>query len=248
MINVENIYFSYNKKEPVLNGVSLNINSGEIVNILGANGCGKSTLLKLMLGFYKVLNGNINVFNKNINKISRKELATYISYVPQSHHAAFPYTVKDVVVMGKSSGSLWKNYSKDDYEAVDMALNSLNIYHLKEKDYSRLSGGQRQLVMVARAVVQNSKYCLMDEPVASLDYGNQYRLLDSVKKYADKGFTFIITTHHPDHVKYLGGRAVLMKDGKIYQDGSYKDVINQDSLYELYKIKVNNGGSVYAVD
>ncbi len=248
MIEVKNIVFGYSKSEEILKGITLNINKGEIVNILGANGCGKSTLLKLILGFYKYRNGNIKIYNKEVHSISRKELARYLSYVPQNHHAVFPYAVKDVVVMGKCNGSFWKNYSKSDYEAVDEALSALKIEHLKERDYSKLSGGERQLVMVARAIVQNADYCFMDEPVASLDYGNQYRLLDSVKTMAEKGLTFIITTHHPDHVKYLGGRAVLMKNGIIYKDGMAEKVLNDVSLYELYKVKVDGAGHVYAVD
>ncbi len=248
MINVNNVWFGYNKNEYILKGVSLNIKKGEILNILGANGCGKSTLIKLILAFYKLQQGNILINNKNLDKISRKELVKYLSYVPQSHHAAFPYTVRDIVVMGRSSGSLWRNYSKYDYEVAESVLDSLKIYHLKDKDYSKLSGGQRQLVMVARAVVQNAQFCFMDEPVSSLDFGNQYRLLKSVKEYSEKGFTFVITTHHPDHVKYLGGRALLMKDGVIYKDGSYQDVINEETMYQLYKVKTNKDGKVYEVD
>lgn len=248
MIEVENVSFSYTKYENILNNVSLKIEQGDVINILGANGCGKSTLIKLILGFYKVKNGSIKINNKNIESYSRKEIAKYLSYVPQSHHAVFPYEVKDVVVMGKNSGSFFKNYSHQDYEEVDNVLSMLKIYHLKNRGYSRLSGGQRQLVMVARAVVQNSLFCFMDEPVSSLDFGNQYRLLDSIKEYSSKGITFIITTHHPDHVKYLGGKAVLMKEGTIYKEGLVCDVINNSSLYDLYKVKLNNNGSVYAVD
>ncbi len=247
MINVDNLWFKYPKGENILKGINISIKRGEIVNILGANGCGKSTLIKLILAFYKAQKGSITVCGKNNNKINRKELAGYLSYVPQNHYAVFPYTVKDVVVMGKSSGSLFKNYSKSDYEKVNEVLSYLNIYHLKDNDYSKLSGGQRQLVMVARAVVQNALYCFMDEPVASLDYGNQYRLLEGIKKYSEKGFTFIITTHHPDHVKYLEGRAVLMKNGVIFRDGNYKNVIDDDAIYQLYKVKVNNG-RIYEVD
>lgn len=248
MIEVKNLVFGYSKTENILKGITLNIDKGEIVNILGANGCGKSTLLKLILGFYKYTAGSIKIYGREVNSISRKELAKYLSYVPQNHHAVFPYTVKDVVIMGKSSGSFWKNYTKSDYEAVDYALSVLKIEHLKERDYSRLSGGERQLVMVARAIVQNSEYFFMDEPVASLDYGNQYRLLDGIKNMAGSGLTFIITTHHPDHVKYLGGRAVLMKNGLVYKDGLAYNILNDTSLYDLYRVKVDEAGHVYAVD
>lgn len=248
MIEVKDLVFGYSKSYNILNGINLKIDKGEIINILGANGCGKSTLLKLMLGFYKYRHGSIKIYGRQVNTISRKELASYLSYVPQSHHAVFPYTVKDVVLMGKSSSSFWKNYSSDDYKAVEEALEVLKIPHLKDRDYSRLSGGERQLVMVARAIVQNSDYCLMDEPVSGLDYGNQFRFLDSIKKYVKKGLTFIITTHHPDHVKYLGGRAVLMKNGIIYKDGLAENVLDETAIYELYKVKLNEQGHIYAVD
>lgn len=248
MITINNISFGYIRGHDILKEVSLKIDKGEIVNILGANGCGKSTLLKLILGFYKYKFGSIKVYDNEVKNIKRKKLATYFSYVPQSHNAVFPYTTKDVIVMGRSNGNFWKRYSKSDYDAVDKALEILKIEHLKERDYSKLSGGERQLVMVARAIVQNASYCFMDEPVASLDYGNQYRLLNSIKNYTKQGITFVITTHHPDHVKYLGGRAILMKDGNIYKDGASDIVLNDESMYTLYKVKVDNAGHVYAVD
>ena len=248
MIYVEDIKFGYSKDMQILKGVTTSIDKGEIVNILGANGCGKSTLLKIMLGIYKTDSGKVFINNKNIDAIKRAELAKYLSYVPQFHNAVFPYLVEEVVLMGRSMGSIWKNYTKKDYEVVIDVLKALKIDYLKDRVYSKISGGERQLVLVARAMAQGSGFCFMDEPVASLDYGNQYRLLNAVKELSEKGITFIITTHHPDHARYLGGRSILMKNGVIYKDGKTTNVINEKSLYDLYRVKIDDTGRVYDVD
>lgn len=248
MIKLENIKYGYNKNNIILEDINLSIGKGEIVSILGANGCGKSTLLKIMLGVLKQISGSVKVYDYDVHKAPKKIISKLLSYVPQSHNAVFPYDVLDVVLMGRAHGKLLKNYSKTDYELAEEALNSLKIYHLKDRIYSKLSGGERQLVLTARAVAQGSEYCFMDEPVASLDYGNQYRLLDTIKDLSKKGLTFIVTTHNPDHVRYTGGRAVLMKNKGIFLDGRVEDVINKNSLYELYKIKVNDNGDVIGID
>lgn len=248
MIAASSVTFGYSKRNIVLNNISVSFRKGETVSILGANGCGKSTLLKIMLGVLKAASGYIYLDDKDINSFKRQELAKFLSYVPQHHNAVFPYTCEDVVLMGRINRGLYRNYTKDDYDIAKEALNELKIYHLLERSYSSLSGGERQLVMVARAMAQQAQYCFMDEPVSSLDFGNQYRLLDAVKSLAKKGITSVITTHHPDHVSYMGGRAVLMQNGGIYMDGAAAEVINENSLYNLYKIKLNGHGKVCGVD
>lgn len=248
MIEVKDLSYGYDDKKLVLENINLTINESEIISILGANGCGKSTLLKSILGVIKPSSGSVSVNGLDISKTSRSVLAKHISYVPQSHNAVFPYKVEEVVIMGRSVGNAWKIYSKKDYEVVENALDSLKILHLKDRVYSTLSGGERQLVLVARALAQGAKFCLMDEPVASLDFGNQYRLLDSVKSLNSTGITFIITTHHPSHVAYVEGRAILLKDKHVYLDGKASDVINNDSIYDLYKVRMGNNGQILSVD
>lgn len=247
MIRAENIEFGYYKDSTVLKGVSVELEKGEIVNILGPNGCGKSTLLKLLLGLLKPSKGKVTLNNEDILRLDRGNISKFLSYVPQFHNAIFPYKVLDVVLMGRSRGNFWKRYSKEDYIAARRSLELLNVPHLEEKVYSSISGGERQLVMIARAMAQEASFCFMDEPVASLDYGNQYRLLEAVKMLSKRGVTFVITTHHPDHAYYLSGRAIMMKSGVIYADGKVDEVINKKSLYDLYGIEVDENRKVVGV-
>lgn len=247
MIRAEGIEFGYYKHHPVLKGVSVELEKGEIVNILGPNGCGKSTLLKVLLGLLKPSNGSVLLDDRDLLSIDRANISKIMSYVPQFHNAIFPYEVLDVVLMGRSRGSFWKRYSKEDYEVARRSLDLLKISHLEKKVYSAISGGERQLVMIARAMAQEASFCFMDEPVASLDYGNQYRLLEAVKMLSKRGVTFVITTHHPDHAYYLSGRAIMMKSGFIYADGNVEEVINQKSLYDLYGVEVDENRKVVGV-
>ncbi len=234
MINVDNISYSYSAGRDVLKNVSFKINGGDIVSILGPNGCGKSTLMKIMMGLIKPKSGKVEIDGRSVHAMNRAEAARVLCYVPQNHISVFPYLVRDVVLMGTSAGKMWSSYGKHDFLQAEESLEALKISHLADRAYSALSGGERQLVLVARAIAQKSKIFFIDEPVSGLDYGNQYRLMDQILELSKNKLTFIITTHHPDHVFYLSGRAVLMKNGSVLKCGSVEEAVTSESLYELY--------------
>jgi iron complex transport system ATP-binding protein len=236
MIVVKDLVFGYAKNRAVLNGVNFTAGKGEIVSILGPNGCGKSTLLKLLLKFFPAGRGMVSVGGADVRDLARAELARIFSYVPQAHNGVFSYSVLDVVLMGRTNGGRWYRYGKNDYAAAREALETLHIAGFSDRLYLHLSGGERQLVLIARALAQRSEYIIMDEPASGLDYGNQYILLDLIKKLAAGGHSILLTTHYPEHARFLGGRALLMKDGRIIADGRTDAVIRRESVRTLYNM------------
>jgi iron complex transport system ATP-binding protein len=236
MIEVRNLSFGYSKNRQVLKDVSFNAGKGEIVNILGPNGCGKSTLIKIILGFLSVKRGMVKIDGRDAQDIKRHEMASLLSYVPQLHSGVFSYTVLDVVLMGRITRSPWYKYTDKDYEIAYAALDRVRLRKFADRSYLHLSGGERQLVLIARALTQNSTYFIMDEPVTGLDYGNQFLLLQVIKELSEEGLSFLLTTHHPEHAVFLGGRALLIKDGQLMGDGIPYEVITTNCICNLYNM------------
>lgn len=237
LIDAKNISFSYQNKE-VLNNINFELHQGDILSLIGKNGCGKTTLLKILLGIYKS-SGNIKILSKNINEYKNKELAKLISYVPQTHQIPFDYTVFDVVLMGRLAyTNLFSNYSKNDIEITIKNLEKVGILHLKDKIYSQISGGERQLAFIARALTQNAKIIFMDEPVTGLDYGNQLKLLKFLKELSNEGYTFVKTTHYPDHALYASNKVMMLKDGIVLDYGLVDDKLTVENINQLYDVNV----------
>jgi len=237
LIDAQNISFSYKNKE-VLNGVDFKLYKGDVLSLIGKNGCGKTTLLKILLGIYKS-KGNIEILSKNISKYKNKELAKIISYVPQTHQIPFDYTVFDVVLMGRLPYiNLFSNYSKKDKEIAIKNLEKVGILHLKNNIYSQISGGERQLTFIARALTQEAKIIFMDEPVTGLDYGNQLKLLKFLKELASEGYTFVKTTHYPDHALYASNKVIMLQDGKVLDYGKIDDKLTENNINNLYDVNV----------
>jgi len=239
LIKMEGISFGYTKNT-VLNSVSLSILQGEIVTLLGPNGCGKSTLIKIMLGLIRPDEGRVYFNGENIRRLGFRCMAREIAYVPQIHKSSFPYTVMDVVLMGRiPHKTFFFRYSKSDVKIVNHALERLSILHLSKRAYTEISGGERQLTLIARALAQGARTFIMDEPAGGLDYGNQLKLLDQIIKLSRDGYTFIKATHSPEHALWIADRAVMIKKGMIVADGPCDDIINTENLFHLYNARVN---------
>ena len=203
MLEINKAVFGYtgkNKRKTVLENVSFSLDKGELLCILGANGVGKTTMYRTILGFLPLLEGELLVDGRDIRQIPREQLAKHIAYVPQYHTPPFAYSVYDVVLMGR--GTHISRFSspgrKDELIALEM-LERMGISHLKDDVYTEISGGERQLVLIARALAQQTEYILMDEPAASLDFGNQMRLLGVIRNLTKEGIGVAFTTHYPDH-------------------------------------------------
>ena len=239
MITVDRVTFGYDG-QPVLEDVRLAIAPGEIVALLGPNGSGKTTLLKILLGLYLPHRGDVFLDGRPVRERSARRLARRIAYVPQVHRAAFGYRVLDIVMMGRLPHKpFFFRYGRADERIAMEALNRLDIDHLHDRTYTELSGGERQLVLIARALTQGADIFVMDEPVNGLDYGNQIRLLHRIADLADSGYTFIKTTHFPDHALWVSDRVVMLKAGRVVADGPTAATITRTNLYKLYHIPVD---------
>ncbi len=239
LIKVEALSFGYTEKT-VLEDINLAIREGEIVTLLGPNGCGKSTLIKIMLGLLCPAKGRISFNGKDIRHVPPKLLAKEIAYVPQTHKSSFPYKVMDIVLMGRiPHKTFFFKYSKSDMRTAEDALERLSISQLANRAYTEISGGERQLTLIARALAQGAKTFIMDEPASGLDYGNQLRLLDQIVKLSRAGYTFIASTHSPEHALWVADRAIMIKNGVVVADGDCDDVISSVNLFRLYNAKVN---------
>ncbi|WP_448871047.1 ABC transporter ATP-binding protein [Desulfobulbus propionicus] len=239
LLQAQALCFSYGECI-ILDDVSLDFHAGEVVSVLGPNGSGKTTLLKTLLGLLKPQSGMVYFEDKILQGYSRSELAKRIAYVPQVHREAFAYTVEDVVLMGRMPyHSLFSTYSRKDREIATTAMDRLDILKLKDRPYTEISGGERQLAMIARSIAQGAGIFIMDEPVNGLDYGNQMRLLADISGLAGEGLTFIMTTHFPDHALMTADRVILFNHGAVIADGRPGKVITRESLRDLYRIEVN---------
>ena len=237
-LDVKNAACGYASKQVVSN-ISFSVCSGEILCLLGPNGVGKTTLFKTILGFLKLLDGEILLDGENIGDWSRSHLAKAIGYVPQAHTPPFPFSVLDVVVMGRTAHlGMFESPSKSDIRIAEEAIDTLSISYLKNSVYTEISGGERQLVLIARALTQTPELLIMDEPTSNLDFGNQIKVLDQIKKLAKRGLGVIMTSHFPDHAFLCSTKVALMQRDNVFSIGTSEEIITEKSLKEAYGIDV----------
>lgn len=224
---------------PILKDVSLTLRQGEIVCILGPNGIGKTTIFRSVLGFLKLLEGEVLLDGVPRDRMRARDFAKCVGYVPQSHEPPFPYSVPDVVVMGRAAHLRpFEAPGLEEYRIVDQVLNMLEISYLREKTYTRISGGERQMVLIARALAQNSGLLVMDEPTANLDFGNQIHVLQSIKKLTASGLGVLMTTHNPDHAFLCCDRVILLTKDKQVLEGTVDEIVTEENLRKAYGVEV----------
>lgn len=223
----------------IVQNVSFSLGSGEVLCLLGPNGVGKTTLFKSLLGFLPLHEGEILIDGQPICHTDYKKKADLIGYVPQVHEPPFPFHVMDVVVMGSISRmSLFSGPSHAAYSKAEQILEMLGISYLSDKIYTEISGGERQMVLIARALMQEPKFLMMDEPTSNLDFGNQMRVLQQVRMLAEKGMGVIMTSHFPDHAFLCCTKAAVMCKDTSFKVGSVQEIVTEDILYKAYGIKV----------
>lgn len=236
--SVKNLSFAYGEQE-VLRNVSFSAKAGEIVSVLGPNGVGKSTMFRCILGFHRDYSGEIQISGRDAKGMSAAQLAAEIAYIPQSHYPAFNYSVFNMVIMGTCSHfSMLSTPGKKQREAVHRALERVGIAHLAEKSYLRISGGERQLVLIARAIVQEAKILILDEPTANLDYGNQLRVMEQLRTLTKEGYTILQSTHNPEQAFLFSDQVVALKDGSVLAAGTPKEVLTEALIGTLYSTDV----------
>lgn len=237
-LRLENVRCGYGRKV-VVEGFSASISSGQVFCLLGPNGIGKTTLFKTMLGVLPLMGGAITCDGRNTSELSIREYAKLIAYVPQAHTPPFDYKVFDVVAMGRTAhAGVFGRPGKNDLAVAGQMLQRLGIAELGQRVYTQLSGGERQMVLIARALAQEPAFLMMDEPTNNLDFGNQVRVLQNVNKLAREGLGIIMTTHFPDHVFQCHADVALMKRDSTYVCGACDEVLTEENLHDAYGIDV----------
>lgn len=232
---VRDLKFEYRKNEPVFNGISFELSEGEVLCALGKNGAGKTTLFGCLLGLLKDYDGSITLDGKEISGLKEKDIAKLIGYVPQNNIATFSYTVFEYVLMGcASSISLFSHPGKKEEAMALEALKTMDILELADRSYNQLSGGERQQVAIARAIVSKPKAVLFDEPTAHLDYANQIKVLRMIKDLSSKGFAIIVTSHDPNHAMLLDSKVALFDGRGNINTGKASELITEESLKSIY--------------
>ena len=237
-IQISHLSFSYGNHE-VLHDITCDIPDGTLVNVLGPNGVGKSTLFRCILGLNHHYTGTILVNGKDSRTLSTKERAKEISYIPQSHTPTYGYEVLDVVLMSTSADlGLLQSPGKKQLDCAYEALERVGVAHLASRPYTEISGGEQQLVLIARAIAQHAKTIIMDEPTSALDYGNTVRVLSCVRQLAKDGLSVVQSTHQPDHAFLYSDKTLVILDGKIKAYGTPKETITNELISDLYGIEV----------
>lgn len=238
-LEVREVSCGYDGQQSILKNISFDISSGEICCILGPNGVGKSTLFKTILHLLPVQAGRICIDGEDIVKWSPKRMASVMAYVEQAHIPTFPYLVKDIAMLGRLGQiSAFGQPSRKDFEIVEEALDRVGIRHLRDKVYTDISGGERQLLMIARALAQEPKILILDEPTANLDYGNMILVMNCIRQLAAQGLCVIFTTHMPDQAFMCDAKVLLLYRNDPMVFGEAAKVITEKNLYQAYQAGV----------
>jgi iron complex transport system ATP-binding protein len=250
MLSVKNLHYSYDNLE-VLKNVSFEVGKGQLCALFGPNGTGKTTLFKCITKLLDIKKrGDIFIDQRNIQEMSMKEIAKLATYVAQEHKPSFPFMVKEVVLMGRTPhmGGFF-GPSRADTEAAIKAMEMAGISHLADRLYTNLSGGQRQLVLIARALAQDTGVLLLDEPTSNLDFKNTVVMWNIIRNNTVKGKTTLICTHDPNHIFWFCDKVVVLgKEGTVLAEGSPSEVLSREMLREIYgnlcEVKYFYGNSV----
>lgn len=237
-IEVDHLNFSYGSRQ-IIHDLSFSISDGTLVNVLGPNGVGKSTLFRCILCLNDDYTGTIRVNGKDLRELSMRRRAREISYIPQSHSSVYDYDVLDVVLMstGAESG-LFATPGRNQEARAWEALERVGVDHLAKRPYTQISGGEQQLVLIARALAQDARTIIMDEPTSALDYGNTVRVLSCVRQLAREGLSIVQSTHQPDQAFLYADKTLVIHDGRLRAFGDPRDVITEELVSDIYGVEV----------
>jgi iron complex transport system ATP-binding protein len=237
-LEAKKLDFGYRGKR-VGSDVSLSLEAGEVLCLLGPNGSGKTTLFRTLLGLLPAQGGQVAIDGADLASRARDEVARRVSYVPQAHAAFFPFTVREVVLMGRTAHlGVFASPSRKDREIAQGALERMRLAALADSIYTRISGGERQLTLIARALAQEASIVVMDEPTANLDFGNQVRVLDHIQSLARSGIGVLLSTHDPDQAFLCATRVAMLHGGHLARYGRPDEVITAGSLKQIYGVDV----------
>lgn len=237
-IDVRDLRFSYGSRT-VLDRVSFRAEAGELVSVLGPNGAGKSTMFRCILRLLDRYSGCVLIGGRDVRELSPGETARRIAYIPQSHSPTFNYTVLEMVLMGTTHMVRGLASPKREQIAVaEAALDRLGVLGLRNRGYAELSGGERQMVLVARALAQQAGILIMDEPTSNLDFGNQLKVMREARALAGEGYTVLVSSHNPQQAILFSDRIIALSGGVIVADGPPEEVMDAALLERLYHVRV----------
>ena len=241
ILEIKNLTFSYDS-HTVLKDLNFKLESPDVLSILGPNGIGKTTLIKCLLRIKKKTSGEILIDGKEIDEFNKKDFYSFVAYLKQGGKETSIYTVLDTVLLGLASQINPLLKPKDsDIEKVNNILKELGIYHLKDKYVSKLSGGEAQMVFMARALVREPEILILDEPESNLDYRNQLLMLDTIDRLKSHGKLIIFNTHYPEHALRYSNKVLLLNNNYQYKFGNTTEIITKENIEETYKIKAAVG-------
>ena len=240
LLEVRDLSFSYRGSgRQIFRDVNLSLAAGEVLTILGPNGAGKSTLLNCLANLLTPNSGKIFLDGCPLSRMRLRDVARIIGFVPQNHNAMYAYTVRDFVVMGRAPHlGMFRRPSAADYALADSVMGELNILHYADRPYTRISGGERQQALIARALVQEPKILMFDEPTNHLDFGNQLRTVNKIGELTKKGYAVVMTTHMPDHAMCFGGLTAILNRRGEFLCGSADEVITEENLRDIYQTDI----------
>lgn len=247
MLKSRNLTFSYSDKK-VLKNINFKAEKGDFISILGANGSGKTTFFQCMQGLLNPDAGKIEVDGENIKQLSKKEIAQKIAVVPQESKNVFDYQVLDMVLMGINP---WLSFSEQpqvkDYKEAENILAELEILNLKNKKFNKISGGERQLVLIARAIMQKSEILFLDEPNSHLDFKNTHLILKIMRELSSQSKTIITALHDPNLAYQYSDQVIIIKNGKIIASGPVDKVMTAENLTKAYGIEIQKDHSIFSL-
>ena len=240
LLQFNNISFGYSTSTaPVLKDLSLGVEANSVTAILGPNGGGKTTLLHLALGWLKPPSGEIHLDGKPLQSYSRRELGQWLGLVPQNEHIPFEFSLLEYVILGRAPHlKPLEMPGVHDTRVAMQSLERVGMASLLERPVTSLSGGEQQLVILARALTQQPRFLILDEPTSHLDLKNKIRLVSLLRELADSGVTILMTTHEPEVAAAIGTHLVLMRQGQILQQGPINDIFTREALSETYQVDV----------
>ena len=240
MLIINNLSVSLEQKD-ILRNISLHIESGEFVSIIGPNGAGKSTFLKAVSGLIDIRQGDITLKNKKINQYSKKELAKIITLIPQETVLQFDLSVEEMVLMGRFPYlDYWGNYTLEDRQLTGVILEKLHIHHLSSRSFNSLSGGEKQKVLIARALAQDSSIIMLDETLSFLDMNHQIETMELLSKiHLEDRKTIILISHNLNLSNEYSDRIVIFKNGQLMADGTPRELINKEMLSAAFGAEID---------